>query len=86
MNIQMNSITTISVAKQTAVPADVLRALNLEPRDRLIWEIDKKYGRVSIRALTKNWVKNLRGMARGTYGSSAKIAAFIKDGRRDRKV
>ncbi len=86
MNLQMNPITTISIAKQTAVPADVLRALNLEPQDRLIWEIDKKYGRVLVRALTKNWVKNLRGMARGIYGSSAKIENLIKEGRKDRDV
>jgi AbrB family looped-hinge helix DNA binding protein len=72
----MESVLTLNQKSQVVISKEIRKRLNLKPGDQLaaVVEGDK----IVLRPKPKNSAQRLRGLGKGTWGSRAKIDAFIE--------
>jgi AbrB family looped-hinge helix DNA binding protein len=72
----MESVLTLNQKSQVVISKEIRKRLNLKPGDQLaaVVEGDK----IVLRPKPKNSAHRLRGLGKGTWGSRAKIDAYIE--------
>ena len=72
----MESVLTLNQKSQVVISKEIRKRLNLKPGDQLaaVVEGDK----IVLRPKPKNSAQRLRGLGKGTWGSRAKIDAYIE--------
>jgi len=72
----MESVLTLNQKSQVVISKEIRKRLNLKPGDQLaaVVEGDK----IVLRPKPKNSARRLRGLGKGTWGSRARIDAYIE--------
>ena len=84
MNLQ-TVISTISEANQTAVPSLIRKKLDLEPGDKLLWELESGSKSVKLTPAPKQWGKYMRGLGKQVW-KNTDTESYIHKLRQDRKT
>lgn len=79
LQILPTTISTVSIANQTALPSLVRKSLNIKKGDRIIWEVDGKSQQVKVRAAPRDLVAYLHGSGKGVYGNVDKYIKQLRD-------
>lgn len=84
MNSQ-TTITTVSNANQTAVPSPVRRLLQIQPGDKLIWEVDIGKKIAKIKPSPSKWGSYMRGLGKQVW-SGISTTSYVQKLRQDRNI
>lgn len=75
--------TRLSRAKQTAVPASIIKSLGLEPGNSLIWNLEPDTKTIKITAISTKLGDYLSGLGKSVW-KGVDVEKYIKEGRKDR--
>lgn len=82
MNLQTYK-TRLSRAKQTAVPAHVIKVLGLTPGDNLIWDLETDKKTVKVTPIPAKLGDYMSGLGKDVW-KGIDVEKYIKEGRKDR--